>query len=329
MTRADAQFMEDVVLRGQTVDILGPEFDQLGDRYSGKVRENFQRDGIRTIVVTDRVSAFDVVLGTIPLKGQVLNRLAGWWFERTADVWPNHIIAQPDAQASKTLQCKPLPLEIVVRSYLTGVTSTSIWSAYSSGRRRFCGHTLAEGMRKHQRLARPIVTPSTKAEKGGHDESVSAVELIGRGLVTGEDYEVLEARSLELFARGQEIAASRGLILVDTKYEVGQHDEHGLVLIDEIHTPDSSRYWWADSYEQAMRDGTDPRSLDKEFLRRWLAGEGYLGDGPIPEIPMDVRVEAGLRYVELFELLTGSVFVPDERDPIPRLRAHLLGDTGA
>lgn len=308
---------------GGTLDDIPADFDALGHRYSGKVRENFTRDARRTIIVTDRVSAFDVVLGTIPFKGQILNGLAHHWFSVTRDVFDNHEIEVPDAQATIAIECDPIPVEMVVRGYLTGVSSTSIWRAYERGERTFCGHELPEGLGKHEKLPQNIVTPSTKAAKGEHDESVSKDELFARGLVDPETFERLEAQALALFALGQRMAAERGMILVDTKYELGRAPDGRIVLIDEIHTPDSSRYWYAETYAAAMRDGADPKSIDKEYVRRWLVGQGFTGEGTPPPLPDEVRVEAARRYIEAFETLTGRTFVPDVRPPVSRLREHL------
>lgn len=302
-----------------TLDEVPDKFDALGERYSGKVRENFTKDGRRTIIVTDRVSAFDVVLGTIPFKGQVLNGLAKYWFQATGDVFENHVLEVPDAQAMVAVECEPIPVEMVVRGYLTGVSSTSIWRAYERGDREFCGHTLAEGLVKHQKLPENIVTPSTKAPKGEHDESVSKQQLFDRGLVDPETFNKLEDQALKLFAMGQKIAAERGMILVDTKYELGRTPHGRIVLIDEIHTPDSSRYWYADTYEAAMKNGDNPKSIDKEYVRRWLVEQGFTGEGTPPRLPDEVRMEAAKRYIEAYETLTGEAFVPDTRAPIPRL----------
>jgi phosphoribosylaminoimidazole-succinocarboxamide synthase len=315
--------LRDALGPDHTLSALPEDFDVLGARYSGKVRENFSAGATRTIVVSDRISAFDVVLGTIPFKGQLLNGLARYWFEATADVAQNHMIAAPDPQAMKVHECTPLPVEFVVRAYLTGVSSTSIWRAYERGDREFCGHTLTDGMVKHQRLSAPIVTPSTKAPKGEHDLSVSRGWLIDQGKITAARFDELEAIALALFARGQAIAAERGLILVDTKYEFGV-DKQGVVrVIDEIHTPDSSRYWYADSYDAAMAAGEDPRSLDKEFVRRWLVSQGFSGDGLPPPLPDELRIEAAQRYIETYERLTGGAFEPSTEPPIPRLRRNL------
>ena len=310
---------------GGTLDAVPAEFDALGERYSGKVRENFSKGGVRTIVVTDRISAFDRVLGTIPFKGQVLNRLAEYWFRATAEVFPNHLREVCDPQAMRVVECEPIPVEVVVRGYLTGVSSTSIWRAYERGERVFCGHPLPEGLRKHERLPSSIVTPSTKAPKGEHDVSVSKAELLARGIIDGELFDRIEQQALELFAFGQRMAAERGMILVDTKYELGRTPGGDIVLIDEIHTPDSSRYWYVDGYEQAMARGEDPRSLDKEYVRRWLVEQGFSGDGAPPVLTDAVRIEAARRYVEAYERITGSAFEPDLRPPVERLREHLLG----
>jgi phosphoribosylaminoimidazole-succinocarboxamide synthase len=308
---------------GGTVDALPESFDVLGRRYSGKVRENFTRDGQRVIVVTDRLSAFDVVLGTIPFKGQVLNAMAEYWFRLTRDSMPNHMIDVPDPQAMRAIECEPIPVEVVVRGYLTGTTSTSIWRAYERGQRTFCGHRLPPGLAKHERLPSNIVTPSTKAPKGGHDLSVSKDELYARGLVDPETFERLESQALALFAFGQRMAAQRGLLLVDTKYELGRTPSGEIVLIDEIHTPDSSRYWIADAYDDAMSRREDPKALDKEFVRRWLAQQGFDGHGPPPPLPDAIRIEAARRYVETYERITGQTFVPDTTAPLERLAAHL------
>jgi phosphoribosylaminoimidazole-succinocarboxamide synthase len=320
--------VDDATLRaalqeGGTLDAVGPRFDALGHRYSGKVRENFTRADTRTIIVTDRVSAFDVVLGTIPFKGQVLNAMALHWFQRSADVFPNHMLDVPDPQAMRCIECEPIPVEMVVRGYLTGVSSTSIWRAYERGDREFCGHRLPEGLRKHEKLPANLVTPSTKAPKGAHDESVAKDELFARGLVDPELFATLEQQALELFAFGQRTAAQRGLILVDTKYELGRTPDGRVVLIDEIHTPDSSRYWYADTYEQAMRDGTDPRSLDKEFVRRWLVEQGFDGEGSPPALTDELRLEAARRYIEIYERLTGHAFEPNRESPELRLAKNL------
>jgi phosphoribosylaminoimidazole-succinocarboxamide synthase len=292
-------------------------------RYFGKVRDNYTVGDQRTIVVTDRISAFDVVLGTIPLKGQVLNRMAAWWFEATKQVAPNHLIAVPDPQVMVAVACTPLPVEMVMRAYLTGVTSTSVWHHYQKGVRRFCGHDLPDGMKKNQPLPRPILTPSTKAEKGGHDVSASREEILALGQLDAATFDEAADMAARLFAFGRERALARGLILVDTKYEFGRAPDGRVVVIDEIHTPDSSRYWYADDYEARLAAGEEPRALDKEYVRRWYAAQGYTGDGAPPPLTDEVRVEAAKRYIAACELITGEPFAGDTGEPIPRIRRNL------
>jgi phosphoribosylaminoimidazole-succinocarboxamide synthase len=280
------------------------------------------------IVVTDRLSAFDAVVGTIPFKGQVLNQLARFWFEQTAQLAPNHMLRVPDPNVMVARECDPLPVELVMRSYLTGVTSTSIWKAYEAGARTFCGHALPEGMRKNQRLPKPILTPSTKAAKGDHDISVSKDELLAMGRIDPAVFDRAAAIAEALFAAGQAHAAKQGLILADTKYEMGlAPDGQGgqmLVVIDEIHTPDSSRYWYAADYEARLAKGEEPRSLDKEYVRRWLANEAkWTGDGPPPVMPPEVRCEAARRYIASYELVTGTTFEPDTQEPVARIAKAL------
>ncbi|MES1205749.1 MAG: phosphoribosylaminoimidazolesuccinocarboxamide synthase, partial [Pseudomonadota bacterium] len=281
------------------------------------------KGGRRTIVVTDRLSAFDVVLGTIPFKGQVLNQMAAYWFQATADLVPNHVLSVPDPQVMVGQECQLLPVEFVMRSFMTGVTSTSIWSHYQRGLRQFCGHDLPDGMRKNQRLPRALLTPSTKAEKGGHDESVSRAQILEMGILDGAAFDEAAEMCDRLFAFGQQEALKRGLILVDTKYEVGRRPDGKLCFIDEIHTPDSSRYWYADDYQSRFDKNEEPRGLDKEYVRRTLAEQGYKGDGPPPALTDEVRVEAARRYIQVCELVTGRPFVPDTAEPIARIRKNL------
>ena len=299
--------------------------------YHGKVRDNYTVGDRRVIVVTDRISAFDVVLGTIPFKGQVLNRMAAHWFHETRDVAPNHVIEVPDPAVTLARACTPLPVEFVMRAYLTGVTSTSVWTHYAKGARRFCGHDLPAGMKKNEPLPRAILTPSTKAEKGGHDVSLSRDEILASGVIDAATFDECAAIAGRLFEFGRKRAAERGLILVDTKYELGRAPDGQITVIDEIHTPDSSRYWFAGDYEARLARGEEPRSLDKEFVRRWYAAQGYVGDGPPPPMTDEIRVEAAKRYIETFELVTGCAFEPDTSEPearIVRNLAHLhLGMT--
>jgi phosphoribosylaminoimidazole-succinocarboxamide synthase len=299
------------------------EFAGLGERIEGKVRDSYVADGRRTIVVTDRVSCFDVVVGTIPFKGQVLNQVAAFWFEKTRDLAPNHLIEVPDPNVSVVKEVEILPIEFVYRGYLTGVSNTSILTAYERGEREYCGHRLPEGMTKHQPLPEPLLTPTTKAEHGAHDELTSREALISAGVIEEELYDRAAALTARLFAEGQRFAASRGLILVDTKYELGLDENRELVVADEIHTPDSSRYWYRDVYEQAMSKGQDPPALDKEYVRRWLAEQGYRGEGEPPELPIAVRCEAARRYIEAYERVTGLAFEPDPEPPADRVRRNL------
>jgi phosphoribosylaminoimidazole-succinocarboxamide synthase len=295
----------------------------LGTREEGKVRDNYVADKRRFIVVTDRVSCFDRVVGTLPFKGQVLNQLAGYWFETTASIAPNHLIEVPDPNVSVVRECRPLPVEFVYRGYLTGSTSTSIWTAYERGERSYCGHHLPDGLRRHEQLPESLLTPTTKAPMGEHDELTSREEILASGTLSEALYDEAARITGALFAEGQSQAERRGLILVDTKYELGLDDDDRVVVIDEIHTPDSSRYWYRDRYERAMAQGRDPEALDKEYVRRWLGEQGYKGEGAIPEIPVDVRCEAARRYIEAYEQITGRAFEPDTEDPLPRIRRNL------
>ena len=298
--------------------------DALGRKYEGKVRDNYTTaDGRRYLVTTDRISAFDRVIGTLPLKGQVLNRLAAHWFETTRDIAPNHVIDVPDPNVLVAREYAPLPVEFVMRAYVTGVTSTSIWTHYQKGVRVFCGNPLPDGLKKNQALPAAILTPSTKAEKGDHDVSASREEILAMGHITARDFDAAAEIARALFERGQRDCRERGLILVDTKYEMGKDEKGNIVVIDEIHTPDSSRFWFLGSYQERFDKGEEPESFDKEYVRRWLAAQGFKGDGPIPTIPDEVRIEAAARYTVAFEQITGSAFVPDLEDPAVRIPRNL------
>ena len=301
----------------------GTHFEGLGERYEGKVRDNYSRGDRRFIVVTDRISAFDRILGTIPFKGQILNRLASWWFEQTKDVAKNHVVAVPDPNVLECVECKPLPVELVVRAYITGSTSTSMWTHYAEGKRTFCGHALPEGLKKNQRLERPLLTPATKAAKNDHDISASREEILARGEISEKDFDKAADMAMKLFAAGQKICAERGLILVDTKYEMGKTASGEVVVIDEIHTPDSSRFWLAGSYEERFAGGVDPEPLDKDFVRRYYTAMGYRGDNNPPPLPPEVRIGAAQRYAEAFEKITGSAFVPNTEPPLERIAKNL------
>lgn len=283
-------------------------FPSLGQKYEGKVRDNYTKDSTRFLISTDRLSAFDRIICLIPFKGQILNQMAKFWFEQTKDIIGNHVIEFPDPNVAMAKECKPLPIEMVVRGYITGVTSTSAWYNYEKGVRNFCGNILPEGLKKNQKFEKPILTPSTKAEHGSHDESVSAKEIFKRTNLTQEQYDKIAEVSLKLYARGVEIAAKQGIILVDTKYEFGLSPKGEILLIDEIHTPDSSRFWFANEYGQRFAKGEEQKKIDKEYLREWLAERGFMGDGEVPEIPEEIKAETARRYMEAYELITGKEF---------------------
>jgi phosphoribosylaminoimidazole-succinocarboxamide synthase len=299
------------------------DLSELGQLEEGKVRDSYIADKRRFIVVTDRVSCFDVVVSTLPFKGQVLNQIAAFWFEHTRGIAPNHLLEVPDPNVSVVRECRPLPVEFVYRAHLTGSSPTSIWTAYQRGERIYCGHRLPDGLGKHAALPEPLLTPTTKAPKGQHDELASREALIERGVIGADLYDEAAGIAAALFAEGRRWAETRGLILVDTKYEMGL-DEHGrVVVIDEIHTPDSSRYWYREGYERALSRGEEPEALDKEYVRRWLIERGYSGDGAVPEIPVEVRCEASRRYIEAYERITGRAFAPDVEPALPRIRRNL------
>jgi phosphoribosylaminoimidazole-succinocarboxamide synthase len=299
------------------------EFSELGEYQRGKVRDSYVAGERRFIVATDRVSCFDRVVGTLPFKGQILNQLAAFWFERSKKIARNHLIEVPDPAVSVVQQCEILPVEFVYRAYLTGSSSTSIWTAYANGEREYCGHHLPDGLTQHQLLPEPLLTPTTKAAYGEHDELTSREQLIESGAISAELYDEAARIGAAMFADGRSWAESRGLILVDTKYEMGLDGDGNIVVIDEIHTPDSSRYWYLDAYAGAIERGENPVQLDKEYLRVWLGEQGYKGDGPIPEIPLDIRCEATRRYVEAYEQITGLAFEPDTAPPVERIRRNL------
>lgn len=289
----------------------------------GKVRDIFRLGSRRILVATDRLSAFDRVLGLVPFKGQVLNQLAAYWFEATRDLVPNHLLEVPDPNVTVAAECRAYPVEVVVRGYITGVTATSLWYAYQRGERVLYGHRLPEGLAKNEPLPGPLITPTTRATgPGGHDEPLSPSEVVSRGLVDGPTWERIQEITLALFRRGMEICARAGLILVDTKYEFGELEGQP-VLIDEVHTPDSSRLWLAASYESRLAAGEEPESLDKELLRRWFVSVGYRGQGPPPALPEELVVEAAQRYAQSYTAITGRAFQPAAYPAGPRIRAAL------
>ncbi|HZH11770.1 MAG TPA: phosphoribosylaminoimidazolesuccinocarboxamide synthase [Microvirga sp.] len=299
---------------------------ELPNHYRGKVRDNYDLpDGRRIIIASDRISAFDINLASIPLKGQVLTQTARFWFEKTADLCPNHIIEYPDPNVAVCRKLTILPVEIVVRDYLAGTTGTSILSLYKQGRREMYGVTLPDGLRDNEKLPQTIITPTTKAFHGGHDEPLTAAEIVERKLLTAEQWKTVSDYALTLFAKGRELAAQQGLILVDTKYEFGI-DENGTIMIaDEIHTPDSSRYWFAESYPERFEKGERPESFDKDFVRSWVVARCDPYKDPVPEIPADVILETSKVYIDAFERITGQTFaLPDVTMPVlERVRKNL------
>ncbi len=318
------QMLSDDVIKAQMGNLLDKTDFDWGGKYEGKVRDNYVVDGKRVIITTDRISAFDRVLCAIPFKGQVLNQTAAFWFEQTRHIVPNHVLSVPDPNVLVAKECVLIPVEMVVRGYLTGVTTTSAWYSYKRGIRNFCGHVLPEGMEKNQPFDAPILTPSTKAEKGGHDESVSSDEIIKRGLVDERIYREMERIALALYRFGNQKVAEDNLILVDTKYEFGLFDNE-LMLIDEIHTPDSSRFWIKETYDGLFSQGEEPQKLDKEYIRQWLAGQGFIGEGDIPVIPDDIKIEAARKYITAYEMITGQQFKSKTEKIQERIRQNLQG----
>jgi phosphoribosylaminoimidazole-succinocarboxamide synthase len=283
----------------------------LANRETGKVRDWYDlANGQRLIVTTDRLSAFDRILARVPYKGQVLNQLSAWWFEQTKSIIPNHLISIPDPNAAIVQKVKPMAVEVIVRGYITGVTSTALWHRYSLGERDIYGYHFTNGLRKNQRLPEPIITPTTKGGATGHDERLTCAEVVEKGLLDQKTWDQVQAAALEIFKRGQELAAKAELILVDTKYEFGLTDDGQVILIDEVHTPDSSRFWRANAYQQRFDEGLEPENFDKEFIRIAYTDKGYRGDGEIPSMPDELWAAASRRYIAIYEMLTGKTFKP-------------------
>lgn len=298
----------------------------LPNHYRGKVRDNYDLpDGRRVIVASDRLSAFDRILCAVPYKGQVLTQTARYWFDATADLCPNHVLAYPDPNVLIGRRLTMLPVELVVRGYLAGTTSTSILTLYNKGQREMYGVTLPDGLRANQRLPEPILTPTSKAADGDHDAPLSPAQILEQGLLTADQWDQLSAYALALFARGQALAAERGLILADTKYEFGLDADGAIVLADEIHTPDSSRFWKAATYDAKFAAGERPDSFDKDFVRAWVAQRCDPYADPIPEIPEDLIRQTSDVYVEAFETITGQAFQrPAADEPVmARVRRNL------
>jgi phosphoribosylaminoimidazole-succinocarboxamide synthase len=291
---------------------------------SGKVRDWYDlADHLRLIVTTDRLSAFDCVLGMVPFKGQVLNQLSAWWFEQTRSIIDNHLISLPDPNAMLVEKVTPFPVEVIVRGCITGVTTTALWYRYELGEREIYGYTFPEGLRKNQFLKQPIITPTTKGGATGHDERLTCREVVEKGLLDEATWKRVQEAALGLFRQGQAAAAQAGMVLVDTKYEFGRATDGRVVLIDEVHTPDSSRFWKADSYEERFDQGLEPENFDKEFIRLAYAELGFQGDGAPPVMPDDLWIAASQRYITIYERLTGKTFMPGEYPVNPRLNANL------
>jgi phosphoribosylaminoimidazole-succinocarboxamide synthase len=298
----------------------------LPNHYRGKVRDNYDLpDGRRILITTDRLSAFDRSLACIPCKGQVLTQTARFWFEATKDICPNHVLAYPDPNVVLGERLRILPVEIVVRGYLAGTTGTSILTMYKAGQRTVYGTTLPDGMRDNERLPRPILTPTTKADNGGHDMPLTAAEIVDGGLLPREQWDAVSDYALALFARGQQMAAERGLILADTKYEFGTDAEGRIVLADEIHTPDSSRYWFQESYQDRFERGEKPESFDKDVMRNWVAARCDPYKDDIPPIPAEIVLETAQVYISAYERITGQAFdYPAADEPVlTRIRRNL------
>ncbi len=306
--------------------LLDATIPELPRPYHGKVRDNYDLpDGRRIIIATDRISAFDRILAAIPWKGMVLTQTARFWFEATRDICPNHVLDYPDPNVVIARRLEILPVEIVVRGYLAGTTGTSILTLYKAGQREMYGFQFPEGMRANEQLPTPIITPTTKEFDGGHDAPLTAAQILERGLLSPEQWREISAYALALFARGQEIARARGLILADTKYEFGLDGDGRIVLADEIHTPDSSRYWFAASYAERFARGERPESFDKDFIRSWVAARCDPYKDPIPEIPDDVVLATARVYIDAYEKITGERFVAPHGDepPLARIRRNL------
>ncbi len=297
----------------------------LPHKRSGKVRDWYNLPGSqRLFITTDRLSAFDRNLAVVPYKGQVLNQLSAWWFDQTREIIDNQVISLPDPNALVAVEVEPLLVEVIVRGYITGVTSTALWYRYELGERDIYGYTFPEGLRKNAALPEPIITPTTKGTgPGGHDERLTCKEVVERGILEAGAWDQVQTAALGLFRKGQAIAAQAGMILVDTKYEFGRTPDGRILLIDEVHTPDSSRFWLADSYTERFEKGEEPENFDKEFIRLAYVEQGYRGEGEPSTMPADLWVAASQRYISIYERLTGAPFTPGSYPVEPRLAAAL------
>jgi len=294
------------------------KLENLGRHYKGKVRDNYYFDNKILMVTSDRVSAFDCVLGTIPFKGQILSDIAKFWFDKTSDIVPNHFIKSVDPQVLLVQEAKPLPVEVIVRRYITG----SLWRDYQESKHHVYDLPFRNDLKENEQFSEPILTPSTKEDYGKHDQPISKKEILNQGLVDKNIYEQAEDYALKLFQRGEEWAHKQGLILVDTKYEFGLVDGK-LIVIDEIHTPDSSRYWIKDEYETRFKNGQKQLMLDKENIRQWLIEKGFSGEGTPPELDDHIRILLSEKYIELYNILTNQDFKPEVGDVSTRIANNL------
>ena len=278
-----------------------------GNKRTGKVRDQYELGDKIVLITTDRQSAFDRVLASIPFKGQVLNLTSAWWFDKTKNIIPNQVINIPDPNLTLAKNCDVFPIEFVVRGYITGSTSTSLWTVYNNGDREYCGNLLTEGLVKNQKLTENMLTPTTKEKD--HDRPIAPSEIVSEGWMTEDDWDYCSKKALELFEFGQKTAAENGMILVDTKYEMGKDEAGNIILIDEIHTPDSSRYWIAETYNERMASNQEPQNIDKEFLRLWFVDNcDPYNDESLPEAPEELIVELSSRYIYLYETITSQLF---------------------
>jgi len=317
-----------MISENELIQLIPQAFDSsdlpLAERCSGKVRDWYPLpEGKRLFVTTDRLSVFDRVVANVPYKGQVLNEMAAWWFKQTAEIIENHFVSAPDPNATIARAVEPFLVEVIVRGYITGVTSTALWQRYSLGERDIYGYRFPDGLRKNSSLPTAIITPTTKGIAGSHDERITCAEVVQNGIVDATTWDLIQSAALKVFQRGQEIALKAGLILVDTKYEFGRTPNGEVVLIDEVHTPDSSRFWKADGYEERISAGEEPENFDKEFVRLAYTQSGYHGDGVAPLLPSSVWAAASMRYIALYEMLTGDRFQPGEYPVGPRLLTNL------
>ena len=294
--------------------LLSVDIPELGEKTKGKVRDIYQQEsGDRkelVIITTDRLSAFDRVLGAVPYKGQVLNQLSLYWFDLLKDIIGNYVLEAPHPNVTVGHKCEVLPVEVIVRGYITGVTKTALWYRYSLGERNIYGHDFPDGLQKNQELPNPVITPTTKGGPTGHDERLTCAEVVEKNYLDQNTWDKVQEAALAIFVRGQEIAQKAGLILVDTKYEFGRLPSGEVVLIDEVHTPDSSRFWKKESYQARFEAAEEPENFDKEFIRLWYAERGYRGDGEPPEWNDELAIDASLRYQQVYEMLTGESFEP-------------------